>query len=424
MDFPLYDHQNKIIQENKLWSGLWLGTGSGKTRVALEMAEGRTLVIAPKTTRDDKTWQRNQEKYDIILNLTVISKEEFRRDWEKLPSYDTIIIDEAHTFLSGVSPETRLRNGVVIPKKSKLFDGLIQYLKKNPPKRLYALSATPASKPMNVWAMGTIFGKRWDFFAFREKYYFVKKKGYREFWLPRGTKELKEKLASLIKEFGYTGGLNDYFDVPEQTFVNVHVELSSEQKNAIQELNKRESDPMKKKSCQRLIENGCEYYTKVIPLNEKKDTMTRSHKLYKNEKVDYILERAEEFPKMLIFANYKAQIQGIKEALEKAGKIVFTLTGETKNRSEMLEMAEIAKECIVIAQSTISAGYELPSFPVVIFASLNYQYLHYEQAKGRVLRSNHLKKNLYIHLITKNGEDENCFNAIKQGEDFYELVME
>ncbi|MCX6822116.1 MAG: hypothetical protein NTW30_05050, partial [Candidatus Aenigmarchaeota archaeon] len=94
---PLYDHQRKIINDNKLKCGLFLGTGSAKTRTALELAEGATLVICPKQQREDKTWQFNAEKFGIIVNLTVISKEELRRDWQLLPHYDTVIVDECFT---------------------------------------------------------------------------------------------------------------------------------------------------------------------------------------------------------------------------------------------------------------------------------------------------------------------------------------
>ena len=102
----LYQHQQNILEENKLKCGLFTGTGSGKTLVALEMAEGRTLVICPKQQRDDRTWERNAEQFGIVVNLKVISKEELRRDWQLLPAYDTVIIDECHNNF-GVMPEVR-----------------------------------------------------------------------------------------------------------------------------------------------------------------------------------------------------------------------------------------------------------------------------------------------------------------------------
>ena len=41
---------------------LFLGTG--KTRTALCLAEGNTLVICPKQQREDKTWERENEKWE------------------------------------------------------------------------------------------------------------------------------------------------------------------------------------------------------------------------------------------------------------------------------------------------------------------------------------------------------------------------
>jgi hypothetical protein len=93
---PLYDHQKRIIGEQKEKCGLFLGTGGAKTRTALEMALGLTLVICPKQQKLDQTWEKNNKKFNIGVHLTVISKETFRRDWDKLPIYDTVIIDECH----------------------------------------------------------------------------------------------------------------------------------------------------------------------------------------------------------------------------------------------------------------------------------------------------------------------------------------
>ncbi len=113
---PLYEHQKKIINEDKKKIGLFMGTGSAKTRTAEEMAEGSVLVICPKQQRDDETWQNNAEKFDLVLNMKVMSKEDMRRDWESLPSFDTVIIDECHTVL-GVTADTRQRNKIQIPKQ-------------------------------------------------------------------------------------------------------------------------------------------------------------------------------------------------------------------------------------------------------------------------------------------------------------------
>jgi hypothetical protein len=417
----LFQHQSKIIKEDKKHFGKWLGTGGGKTRICLELAEGRTLVIAPKQQVLDQTWEKNADRFGIVINMTVLSKETFRRDWNKLPYFDTVIVDEAHTMF-GVTPDTRRVNKIEVPKTSQLFEALRLFLVKHPPKRFYPATATPASKPMNVWAIATLFGAKWDFFRFREKYYFQRKSGWRSIWLPRNTQDLKDRLAELLRQFGDVGRLQDWFDVPEQTHTTHYVGLTSEQQKVLADLKQQEVDPMVKRAKQRTIENGVLYETDVQMITTRTERMVRMAKTFKSEKIEYILERAEEFPKILIFANYTAQIHAIADALERAGKKVYRLTGKTENRGDIFASVELLKECIVVAQCSISSGYEWKSCDCVIFASKSFKFLDYDQGIGRVLRADALKKNLYIHLVVKGGVDEQCHKTILSGQDFQEKI--
>ena len=183
---------------------------------------------------------------------------------------------------------------------------------------------------------------------------------------------------------------------------------------------------MVRRAKQRIIENGCLYMYETENLNEKEDIMRRKTITFTSEKIEYIKERAIEFNKLLVFANYTGQVHAIAKALEDDGHIVFTLTGQTKDRAVTIQKAEESPKCVIVAQCTISAGYELPSFPCVVFASLNWQSLHHIQAKGRVLRANKLKKNLYIYLVVKDkgSVDRDCYNAIMSGANFNEKVFE
>ena len=53
-----YAHQQKIIDKDLKRRGLFLGTGSGKTRLACQLAKGQTLIICPKTIRDAQVWEK------------------------------------------------------------------------------------------------------------------------------------------------------------------------------------------------------------------------------------------------------------------------------------------------------------------------------------------------------------------------------
>ena len=416
-----YEHQKNILKENKTRHGLFLGTGGGKTRVALELAEGRTLVVCPKQQREDKTWQNNALKFGIKIDLTVISKEDFRRDWRTLGAYDTLIIDECHNNL-GVQPEVRQRKNIQIPKTSQIFEATLSFMRTHPPKRFYLCSATPVGKPMNMWAIATLMGEKWDFFAFRSRYYTDIRMGQRRIWIPKKDPETKQRLANVVKRFGYTGTLNDWFDVPEQTHKTVYIDLHDSQKKALKELSQNEADPLVRRTRARTIENGVLYGKKVEAINDKEDRMTNETTIFPSKKIDYILERALEFPKLLIYANYTAQIEEIARVLRAEGYVVSTLTGKTKDRTFIKKVDEMDRPHIIVAQSSISSGYELPTFPCVIYASKSWRFVDYEQSLGRVLRANALKKNLYIHLVVK-GCDEDCHKAIMSGQDFQEKVM-
>lgn len=431
----LFEHQKKIIQEDPKQCGLFLGTGSGKTRTALELAHGNILVVTLKHLRDGKTWENNATEFGITKPFKVISKEEWRRDWSILPYYDTVIFDECHVLL-GAGPFHRYeripgtRESRKLPKTSQLFDATVGYIKKHNPERYYLCSATAVTKPMHLWAIAKILGKKWDFFKFRDKYYFEYD---RNRFVDKTTKSknpnyesqariLRDRVIELTKGFGYVGKLSDWFDVPEQTHKIVYVPLSEGQKEAMREIDEGEADIQIKRAKKRTIENGVQYTKRTVAVSAKEKKLVDHTEYYLSEKTSYILERAQEFPKMLIFVNYTAQIDVLHKELRDAGYNVMLLTGATKDRKTFEKDANEAKECIVIAQASISAGYELPTFPCVIFASKSNKYLDYDQALGRVLRANALKKNLYIHLIVKGGSDEACHESIMAGQDFQEAL--
>ncbi len=418
---PLYDHQKKIIKADKHRCGLFLGTGASKTRTALELAEGKTLVICPKQQRDDQTWERENEKWGTKVDLKVISKEDLRKTWEELPSCTTLIIDEVHTVL-GVQPMFRYKKGFQYPRTSQLFAAVKGYVDKYNPKRMYFLSATPVPKPMAMWGIGILFGQKWDFAAFRQVYYNeVRIGGLRRVWMPKKDEATRQRLANLIKRFGYTGSLNDFFDVPAQTHKVVLIDLTEKQREALQTMTLLEADPLVRRARLRTIENGVLYAQRIDELDGIIDQMIKQTIIYKSRKIDYILERAQEFPKMLIFANYTAQIEEIAKALRKENYKVSILNGATKDRSFIRTVNDSPEPHIIVAQCSISSGYELPTFPCVIYASKSFRYVDYEQSLGRVLRANHLKKNLYIHLIV-DGCDKDCHDAIMSGVDFQEKL--
>lgn len=420
----LYEHQKQVIQADPKWAPIAFGTGCAKTRTVLEMARGKTIVVCEKQQREDRTWQKNREQFDIILDLAILSKEEFRTHARSLPCCDTLILEEGHNFL-GVYPETRTRNHVEVPKTSQLYEETLAYIRRVKPSRLYIVSATMISKPMNLYAAATLLGKNWDFYKFRSRFYVPIKMGYRTQWIAKKDKESEELLIKLFKENlgAWTGRLCDFFDVPPETFITKHFELTKEQKEAIAEIEMSEADPMLKRTKRRSIENGILYEYEVESVG-KEDTMKRTTKIFKSAKNDAIIELAEEFPKLLIFANYIGQVDEIVRILKKEGhKNVWALTSRSKDRGGMDARFDAADKAIIVAQAGISAGYELKTCPCTVWASHSNRALHRIQGMGRMIRSDAIKAAIYIDLVVKGGLDEQCFDSVSKGVDFNEKLM-
>lgn len=426
----LYKHQQKIISEAPLKCGLWLGTGSGKTLTALMCARGAILVIAPKTQVEDGNWEREYKKvlteplekykkgdvFPILKpNLTVISKETFRRDSHLLPRFNTIIVDEAHTCL-GVMPSTRQRMRETIPKASQLFDALDAYIARTKPERLYLLTATIVKNPMTVWGARKLLGKlpqstMRSFTLWRDMFYMRLPMPGREVWVPKSDEKTKQLLAHYVREIGYVGRLEDYFDVPEQTFRTVHIELTKKQQMRLRELPLEYPDPIVLIGKRHQVENG------VLSGDE-----FNAPEFFDNGKTEKLIELAEEFPRMIVFVKYRAQIDALYSALTKEKKHVLMLTGDTKDRGKVIAAANASKAYIFLVQAQISAGWEVPECPTMVFASRTYSYVDYAQALGRVQRVNNIKKNLYINLVVKDGIDEAVDKCLANKQDFDEKL--
>lgn len=419
----LAPHQIEFAKTCKPYTGLWFGTGTGKTLTALNSLkpfDGDILVIAPKTTVHKKQWQYEAS----VLGMkepTVISKEKFRTDWKTLKRFGAVVVDEAHHVL-GVSPNPIWKNRQRTIATSQLFENLKQYLSRHRPDRLILATATPNSSPMKVWAASVLLGRNWDFNTFRDDFYFLLPME-RPRYSPLRTKEAIEKLAGATRLLGHVLKLEDIKDVPPQTYRTETFELTNAQIKALKTLPSRFTGDATLRTKRHQIENGVLYEDVFDPETNR---IVRKTERFDNNKIDYIVERSYEFKKMIIFANYTEQVDAIAEALQKEGRNVYTLDSRTKDRKQVCDDAEAAESAYIVAQASVSSEWEFKSCPVVIFASLSNKNLDYIQGCGRVQRYDRVKKNLYIHLVTdyKGAVDKRWYDCIMSGKDFNEALHE
>ncbi len=418
-----YAHQQQVIDEkdqpDRLCFGNFRGTGSGKTRTTVAVAEGLTLVVCPKTQADEGIWQTEWLFQNKPERLVVYSKEQFKlavqkyeKDlWQICQGWPTtIIFDEAHT-VAGIQPEERQRSNKKFPKMSDIFEAALMYRNAAKPKRVIPATATPAPNPMALFGLGVLLGRNWNYHQFRETFYFRSPKKIRgkERWLVNMSKANQALIQRTINSIGYTGSLQDWFDVPPQIFKTHFVGVTKEQEAAYADLRIFYPDPIIQIGKRQRLEQGL--------FEEFVDGEIEPRKKFVDENKSEAIEGyLQEFKKVVVFARYIDQIELYRQKFEGKTK-VFTMTGATKNRAEILEEARQCEECLFIVQCQISAGWELADFPCMIFASLDYSFVNYDQAIGRILRGNNLKRNLYVFLIAGDG-DERVQKAVLNKEHF------
>lgn len=401
-NIKLYSHQQDILEINPHKHLICWGTGLGKSLGSMELAYknrcNSVLVICPKSLKEK--WNRDIEIARInrvaetnSKTWRVMSKEEFRRDWEKIGEYQAVIVDEAHYF-SGIT--------------SLMSKALTKYLKKWNTKYVWLLTATPyMSTPWNIYTLARHLGKDWSYGAFAEKFFTHRYVGQR--LVPVVKNGIEDEIAMLVKSIGTTAKMEDCFDVPEQVYETEYISLTKEQEKAIKEAEQMEVLPITRFTKIHQIENGTlksDGYSPDVVLDN-----------LKNER---ILDLIEANSKVAVFCRYNLQIEALKQAIEKAlpNKKIYVIQGETKNKDAVVQEAEADSDCVVIINSACSEGYELPSIGIIVFASLSFSYKDYEQGKGRFLRANKLKKNVFIHLVTAGGIDEAVYGSIMKKQDF------
>lgn len=390
----LYDHQKKLVNKNPHKHLIAHDTGTGKTITALSLAQKNdqiALIIVPKALK--ASWERQIKDFNPYH--MVVSKEEFRRDWDIIPDFQAVIVDEAHFFAN---------------EKSQMSKALRKYLKKHRSEFVWLLTATPyCSSAMNIYTLAKHLGHNINYWAFFNAYFFQVRMGMR--MIPMQKPGIENELADLVKKIGSTCTLDECADVPTQTFETIYFEKTKDQEKGIKEIN--DSVAITRWTRKHTIENGLKIGDEY--------TTDQYFDCLKN---DYIVSLSEQNKKIAIFCRYNLQIELLKNLLEAKGKKVFIINGEVKNRDEVVSMIESTDECIALIQASCSVGFEIPSVPLVIFASLSFSYIDYKQALGRVLRINKLKKNLYIHLVTKGGVDEDVYNCIMKKQDFSMTIYE
>lgn len=333
---------------------------------------------------------REARQWGIITD--VFTKEEFKKCHKTLARYDQIIVDEVH-------------NGFLTPHfGSQMSKALRDYIKKHKVPRILLLSATVyTSSPWNIYQLATLLGYKWNWYKFKYTFFTDIRMGRRMIPVPK--KGIEAKLAQITKKIASVVNIYDVLDVPLQQHCDPeYFALTEEQERAIKD--NYDPVPIVRYTKQHEIENG------ILIGNEFKQNET-----YENDKIERIKAICEENKKVAIVCRYNAQIDYIRDVLKEYSPLI--IRGDIKDRDNVCRRAEEAERVVILIQADSSLGYELPSFPVCVFASMSYSYVNWEQMTGRFLRMNKPSRTTFMYLLTEGDSvDQGVYNAIKRKEDF------
>lgn len=359
----LEDNNNEIL----CWQA-----GTGKTHCAVQWLEQKdrlrnAVVICPKQIREK--WRR------LRPEARVYSFEDFLR--EEMPdSPSAIVIDEADCMASPL---------FVAKLRSKRTEKLYNYILSHPDAHTLQLTATPVrSSPWNLHTLLTFKRHYIDWRKYRARFFSLESRPYlpRPAWLP--IKTWRKDMQRLIEKHCHVALMSDLVDeLPPET----HTIVEFPEPDYVVGV---EWEPMRK--------------------------FVEDHRMEQVAKPKKILEISREWSKVLVVAHYTEQIDTLKEVLGK-DRAVYVLDGRTKDPDSVITQAEEDPECFFIVQASVGAGFEVPSFGCMIFASQGFSVRNYVQMKARIQRANALHPVLYYYLLGGRA-DKNVYSNIQQGRDF------
>ena len=367
-----YEWQEKFLNSDNEKSMLCCEAGTGKSHTAgnwlrLGNRGERPVVFCPKQIVKD--WQERGGTMDVFTPQTIL-----KQSLPEKPS--AIVVDEADAFASPL---------FIAKKRSKCAAKLYEYIRANPNVPVLILTATPVrSTPWNLHTLLCYLGRYIKYTEWRDEYFECRPPYYgaRPAWLPKPGWQLA--MQEVIEEHATVALMKDMVDeLPPETYEIIKLKAPNYEKNVEWEASKQ---------------------------------FVEDHRLEQRGKDKSIEKIARGFRKVVVVAHYRDQIDELEEKLAKKRQ-TFVLDGRTKDAQRVIKDAEASSECYFIIQASVGAGFEVPSFSCMVFASQGYSVRNFVQMKARIRRINALKPVIYYHLLAGRC-DKMVYDSIELGKDF------
>lgn len=392
-----------------------LPAGSGKTRIALEVAVqsrcDRILIVCPAFLRlnwsyEIKKWFPHRwSMFKLIAKLqdakecrlyggvfAVVGYSFFQKkgnaEYLAKQLWDLVICDESHYLRKWESQRCK---GVVL-KIAK------------PAPRLLFLSATPlVSSAADLHPTFAVMepGKWGKFYQFRERYcekvrdIFVPC-GYRYFGInPKHSSELKWK----ARKFVFTARKSEILkQLPEKRIIDV---------------------PLSVGKFKDFGDSVLTMLDKIIDGEGENDEIKTERERIGRAKVKSVLELIETFPKnvpVVIFAWHRSVVNTLFEKLYESNykvKIIIGGMSEAERMSRIIQFTKGGFSKLVVSIAAGGLGLNLQRASIAVFAELPYSYAEFEQCSDRVHRIGSTKRVRIYKTVAVNSIDEHINGIIE-----------
>lgn len=446
MDFHPHEYQEIAIQRiiDHSHYGLLLDMGLGKTISTLIAIEKlvydnftikKVLLIAPKKVAES-TWAQETQKWGATRCLTVAkvlgSEKEriqalnsesdiyvmnrenvqwlydyyFGKPKKKFP-FDMLVIDESCSFKNPQAKRFK-----AMRKMRPLF------------KRIVILTGTPAPNTlMDIWAQmylldgGDRLGKTLT--EFRCRYFTPDKTNGHVVYSYRLLPNADTAIFGKIQDVCMSLKAKDYLKLPERIENVITVEMSPKEWALYKEMEREhvlsivDDDDISALNAASLAGKLLQLANGSIYNDEGNIVVVHNEKV---ERLKELVETNEGKP-MLVFYNFKHDLQAIKEAFPKAVELKTDDDVEEWNKGNIQ----------MLLAHPASAGYGLnlqAGGNIIVWYGLTWSLEQYQQANARLHRQGQTQPVIIHHLVTKGTMDEQVMKALERKEAGQDALLE
>ena len=360
------------------------------------------LLIVQKSKLQD--WKEHMKMYYPQYNTIIYSKT------REIPDHSIVIIN--YDLVWRRTELAELRDFTLMLDESSCIKNptskRTKFILKLRPENVILLSGTPVGgKYEELLTQCKLLGWKITKKAFWERFINYVEINMGNFKIPKvigykNVDELKDKLREYGAVFQKT---EDVFDLPNQIENTVHIEN-------IPQYKKFKKDRIITIDEQELI--GETSLTKMLYLRQ----LASQYNKNKLQALQDLLESTED--RVIIFYNFTAELDQIKDWLLKNKKPISIINGKTKD----LKNYESKDNSITLVQYQAGAmGLNLQKSNKIIYYSLPLASELFEQSKKRTHRIGQERTCFYYYLITKSSLEEEILNTLKLRKDYTDQLF-